>query len=295
MSSVFGKYKAKNTLIHRLDSRIKVFGLLALMVMCFLPYGNYANRFLILSVMLISIIIIMVLAKVNFLSFLKSMKSLWFMMIFLTIIFIFLPNQTNKETLHVMIRFSDSYSIYWEGLLQTLHIFVRFSFMIALTLIFTSTTSPMDITYALEWYLTPLRLIKFPTQIITMILSLALRFIPTLLVETQRIMNAQRSRGVDYNRGFISKKIKSLVTLIVPLLISCFSRSIDLSLAMDARGYDPYAKRTSYRVLKFGLIDLFGIFVIILIIGFFITMCVLANNVAGFDNILKMLFGLEAF
>lgn len=295
MTTVFGKYKAYDTIVHRLDSRVKIFGLLAFMVMCFLPYGNYANRFIILSVMFLTIIILMALSKISFFDFLKSLKSLWFMMIFLIIIFVFVQNSSTIEARHVMIRFSDSYAIYWEGLLQTLHIFVRFSFMIALTLIFTATTSPMDITYAIEWYLTPLRLIKFPTQIMTMIFSLALRFIPTLMTETQKIMNAQRSRGVDYNRGFISKKIRSVSTLIVPLLVSCFSRSIDLSLAMDARGYDPYGKRSSYKVLKFSLIDLFGIIFILFIMGFFITMCVLSEHIEGFDNLLNLLFGIEAF
>lgn len=121
-------------------------------------------------------------------------------------------------------------------------VLARLILMIALTLVLTSTTTPMDITFAFEWYMYPLKFINFPISAIAMTLSLALRFIPTLLEEADRIMKAQKSRGVDYNRGLISKKIKSITTLIVPLLVSCFSISDDLTLALEARGYDPYEK-----------------------------------------------------
>jgi len=295
MSKAFGKYTPYNTIIHRVDARIKFFALIAFMVLCFLNYGNYTNRFIILGVLGIVIAIIMLLSKTSILQFFKSMKSMLFMFVFLAIVFMFIPTQNDTSTFHVMFRFSDTYAIYWEGLFQTLHIMFRFALMIALTLIFTATTAPMDITYALEWYFTPLRLLHFPTQILTMILSLALRFIPTLLEETQKIMKAQRSRGVDFNRGFISKKIKSITTLIIPLLVSCFARSADLSLAMDARGYDPYSKRTSYKVLRFKLVDLFSLVFILVVLGAFITMCVFTSFRDGWDNLLKLFFGIEAF
>lgn len=295
MSNVFGKYTPYNTIIHRLDPRIKFFALIALMVMCFLPYGNYANRFIVLGVLALIIIGIMVLAKINPLNIFSSLKSLWVMMIFLLIIFVFVQQGVDVESLHPMIIFPNGYTIYWEGLFQTLHVFLRLILMICLTLVLTSTTTPMDITYALDWYLYPLKLIKFPTQIVTMIISLALRFIPTLLDESQRIMKAQKSRGVDYNRGFLSKKIKSITTLIIPLLVSCFSRSVELSLAMDARGYDPYGTRTSYKILKFEVRDLISLIITLLIMALFITMCAYSSFCPGADNFLKLLFGVDAF
>ena len=295
MSNVFGKYTPYNTIIHRLDPRIKFFALIALMVMCFLPYGNYANRFIVLGILGLIIVAIMIIGKISPLSIFSSLKSLWVMMIFLLIIFVFVQQGVDTSSLHPMIIFPNGYTIYWEGLFQTLHVFLRLILMICLTLILTSTTAPMDITYALDWYLYPLKLIKFPTQIITMIISLALRFIPTLLDESQRIMKAQKSRGVDYNRGFISTKIKSITTLIVPLLVSCFSRSVELSLAMDARGYDPYGKRTSYKLLKFRTRDSISFIIVLLIMGIFITLCALSSFYPGFDNFLKLFFGIEAF
>ena len=295
MSNVFGKYTPYNTIIHRLDPRIKFFALIALMVMCFLPYGNYANRFIVLGILGLIIVAIMIIGKISPLSIFSSLKSLWVMMIFLLIIFVFVQQGVDTSSLHPMIIFPNGYTIYWEGLFQTLHVFLRLILMICLTLILTSTTAPMDITYALDWYLYPLKLIKFPTQIITMIISLALRFIPTLLDESQRIMKAQKSRGVDYNRGFISTKIKSITTLIVPLLVSCFSRSVELSLAMDARGYDPYGERTSYKLLKFHTRDSISFIIVLLIMGIFITLCALSSFYPGFDNFLKLFFGIEAF
>ncbi len=295
MSNVFGKFTPYNTIIHRLDPRLKFFALIALMVMCFLPYGNYANRFIVLGVLALIIVLIMILAKINPVSIFSSLKSLWVMMIFLLIIFVFVQQGVDTSSLHPMIIFPNGYTIYWEGLFQTLHVFLRLILMLCLTLILTSTTTPMDITYALDWYLYPLKLIKFPTQIVTMIISLALRFIPTLLDESQKIMKAQKSRGVDYNRGFISKKIKSVTTLIIPLLVSCFSRSVELSLAMDARGYDPYGKRTSYKILKFHGRDLVSLFVVLLIMTLFITACAYSSFYPGADNALKLLFGVDAF
>ena len=295
MSNVFGKFTPYNTIIHRLDPRLKFFALIALMVMCFLPYGNYANRFIVLGVLTLIIVLIMILAKINPVSIFSSLKSLWVMMIFLLIIFVFVQQGVDTSSLHPMIIFPNGYTIYWDGLFQTLHVFLRLILMLCLTLILTSTTTPMDITYALDWYLYPLKLIKFPTQIVTMIISLALRFIPTLLDESQKIMKAQKSRGVDYNRGFISKKIKSVTTLIIPLLVSCFSRSVELSLAMDARGYDPYGKRTSYKILEFHRRDLASLFVVLLIMALFITACAYSSFYPGADNALKLLFGVDAF
>src|SRR5574344_2211110 len=284
-SRVFGKFTNKNTIIHKLDSRFKIFALILIMVVIFLNYGDFANSFAVLGIISVLILIIMILSRVNFMSFLSNLKALWFMMVVLVLINCLIPY---GDYSHIMYTFPNGFVIYWEALFNALRVSLRIILMVALTMILTSTTSPLDITYAFEWYLTPLKLVKFPTQVISMTISLSLRFIPTLLEEAQRIMRAQKSRGVDYNRGIISKKIKSITTLIIPLLVSCFSRSDELALAMDARGYDQYASRTRYRVLKFTLWDLFSI--LILVTAFFIYLCVL-ENVYGV-NFIEFLFGI---
>jgi len=274
-SRVFGKFSNKNTIIHKLDSRLKIFALILLMVVIFLNYGDFANSFAVLGVVSIIIVVIMLIGRVSFLSFLKNLKALWFMMVFLVLINCLIPYGVYT---HVMFIFPYGFAIYWEALFNALRVGFRIILMVALTMILTSTTSPLYITYAFEWYLTPLKLVKFPTQVISMTISLALRFIPTMLEEAQRIMRAQKSRGVDYNRGIISKKIKSITTLVIPLLVSCFSRSDELALAMDARGYDPYATRTRYRTLNFGLKDTLFLVLLLIISAGFIYLSVLASN-----------------
>ena len=124
------------------------------MVVCFLPYGNLMNTILILGILALVIILLMVLSKSSFLDFLKSLKVMWIMAIFLLIINLFVPNSTYN---HPMIIFSNGYTLYYEGLLNTFMVLVRLILMIALTLVLTSTTTPMDITFAFEWYMYPLK------------------------------------------------------------------------------------------------------------------------------------------
>ena len=288
MSNVFGKYTPYNTIIHRLDPRFKLFSLILLMVVTFLPYGNYTNRFIVLGFLTIIIALIMIIGRVSFKSFFKSLSSMWVMFIFLLIFMFLLPNE-GKYLIH---QFENGYALYYDGLLNVGHVILRLILMVALTIILTSTTLPMDITYALEWYLTPLRVVKFPTQIVSLTISLALRFIPTLLNESNRIMNAQKSRGVDYNRGFLMSKIRSITTLIIPLLVSCFSRSDELAIAMEARGYDPYKKRSHYKTLHFTYRDLLAIIFILLVAGIMITASCFASYVPGFDDFLNSIFNI---
>jgi energy-coupling factor transport system permease protein len=292
-TAIFGNYQNYNTPIHKMDPRVKMFCLIALMVMCFLPYGVssyidqdnvihefafYSNQFSVLGIICILIGVIMIVAKISFTSFVRSLSAMRTMAIFLLIIMVFVPQVGNYEISHPIYTFANGYTIYRDGILQTGQILLRLIMMVALSLILTSTTSPMDIMYGFEWYLSPLKLVKFPTQVISMTLSLSLRFIPTLLDETVRITKAQKSRGVDYNRGFISTKIKSVTTLIVPLLVSCFSKSEDLALAMEARGYDPYAKRTRYRILHFRWQDLISLILLLLVFAFFIFLTYIAQT-----------------
>jgi energy-coupling factor transport system permease protein len=124
--------------------------------------------------------------------------------------------------------------------------------MIMLSLILTATTKPLDLTAALEWYLAPLKLLGFPTHVVAMTITLALRFIPTILEDVERIMKAQASRGVDFEHGRLPEKFRAIVSLIVPLFVSSFIRSDELANAMECRGYDPMVKRTRYRKLRFG-------------------------------------------
>ena len=249
----FGRYSPFNTFTHRLDPRNKLFILILLMVAIFLQFQVWSTTLLLSFGFLLVLLAIMILSRVNFLELFKSLKSMWFLIVFLLIVYIFIPNSTYKMECY---RFNDNYAIYWDSFYQCGYIILRIILMIDLTMVLTSTTKPMDLTYAFEWYMTPLKPIHFPVHEIAMTLSIALRFIPTLLDETERIMKAQASRGVDFNHGGIFKRFGAVIALIIPLFVSALERSEELANAMIVRGYDPKAKRTRYRLLRFSWRDL---------------------------------------
>ena len=244
----FGRYTFRNTYVHHLDARNKIFLMILFMVGIFFQFTMWSTSLLLSGFYLLILIIIMLFSKVNLWSLFKSMSAMWFFIIFLMAIYIFIPN--DKYYLDVAFNIG-SLEIKWDAFCQSGYIVLRIILMLALTMVLTSTTKPMDMTYAFEWYMTPLKVVKFPAHEIAMTLSIALRFIPTLLDETQRIMKAQASRGVDFNRGGLFKRFGAVIALIIPLFVSALERSEELANAMIVRGYDPRAKRTRYRLLRF--------------------------------------------
>ena len=177
--------------------------------------------------------------------------------------------------------FNTGWIIYYSAIFNTLYIVFRLIIMLGLTLVLTATTKPLELTNALEWFMKPLKVIKFPVHEIAMTISLALRFIPTLLEETDRIMKAQASRGVDFQNGKFSEKIRAIISLIVPLFISALQRSEELANAMEARGYDPSAERTKYRVSKWKLGDTISSIIVLLIMGGCIALMVTKVDVVA--------------
>ncbi|MBE6124484.1 MAG: energy-coupling factor transporter transmembrane protein EcfT [Erysipelotrichaceae bacterium] len=249
-----GRYVPYNTFIHRLDPRIKLFMLVLLTVGVFMPIG--INGFIFLSIFTL---LMMICAKVRIKTFFKSLKAMWFMLLLL-----FVFNVIFIRSGEVLLTIGN-YPIYKEAIFQSLYIFFRLALMLAFTMILTSTTKPLDITYGLEFYLSPLKVIRFPAHEIAMIISIALRFIPTLLGETNRLINAQASRGVDYENGSLKEKIGAIISLIIPLFISSFQRSDELASAMVVRGYNPEGKRTRYKVYKLKWSDCVSFVLVILV------------------------------
>ena len=263
-SIALGKYVAYKTPIHKMDPRVKVAALIFLMVAVFLSYGSYAMTFSVMGALTLFILILMLVSKTSVVKLLKSLKSLWFMIIFLLIIYIVMPKTT--ADLHPAFAIKG-YVFYWESFMDAGRILLRLVLMIALSMILTTSTTPLDLTFALEWYMTPFKLIGFPAHIIAMTISLALRFIPTILEDVNRIMKAQTSRGVDFEHGGLFKKIRAIVSLIIPLFVSAFVRSDELANAMECRGYDPNGKRTRYKKLKFRVGDFFALLFVAAIMG----------------------------
>ncbi len=256
MSSItLGRYTPRDTFIHRLDPRIKILSLILLMVAIFISYSTWEMTFIIGGILLVFIFLLAAISKTSFKALFKSLRAMWFLIIFLLLI-----NILVKPKSPVNIAFSiGSLDIYWESIFQSLKIILRLFLMITLTMILTTSTKPLDLTYALEWYMKPLKLIRFPTHEVAMTISIALRFIPTLLIEVERIMKAQTSRGVDFKHGKISSRFKAIISLIIPLFISSFQRAEELADSMEARGYNPKAKRTTYHKLHFAWNDLFAL------------------------------------
>ena len=282
----FGRYSPKNTFVHRMDPRNKIFLLILLMVAIFLQFANWSTTLVLSGVLLLFVIIFLIISRVSFFELFRSLATMWILIIILMAAYIFIPLSTYS---HVAF-YIGTYPIYWDAFYQSGYIILRLIMMISLTMILTSTTKPMDLTYAFEWYMTPLKVIRFPASEIAMTLSIALRFIPTLLDETDRIMKAQASRGVDFNHGRFGKRIKAIISLIIPLFISAIERSEELSNAMEARGYDPRAKRTRYRILRFSWRDIIGFFVVGLIFGGILTCFIYDKNMENGLNILQVLF-----
>lgn len=259
-----GRYIPTNSFIHKADPRVKFFALVAFMVLIFIKFDSVAMNFIMYGIYLLLIFTLMKLAKLKIKLIFKQLKTLWFMMIFLLIINVLSYRTSDGNVLFTI----GTLAIYDGAIYQTLYIFVRLLLMITLTTLLTASTKPLDLTAALEWYMYPLRFVKFPVHEIAMTISIALRFIPTLLDETGRIMRAQESRGVDFKGGKISEKLRAIVALIVPLFVSAIQRSDELANAMIARGYDPQAKRTRYRLLSFKTRDaIIFVSMVVLIVG----------------------------
>lgn len=278
--NILGKYVPYNTFIHRLDSRMKIVSMILLIVAIFLPYKTYALNLTVSIFNLIVIFILMMISKVKIKDILFQLKSIWFMVILLLIINMFFPP---KGASHILFQIKN-FKVYQESLYQSIYIIIRLIAMFGIAAILTSSTSPQDLTYAFSFYLKPLKKIKFPSEEVAMTMSIALRFVPTLLEETERIYKAQSCRGIDFKHGNLKAKFKGIISLIIPLFVSAFSMSDELALALEARGYDPRGKRSSYKIHHWKTVDTICLIISVLYLTMFIVL-----SATGFDFI-KLLF-----
>ena len=190
-----------------------------------------------------------------------------FMIALIVLSFIFVSTSFNF--------FEYNFSIYSDGLFKGIFFVLRLILIVMLSSILTMTTSTTDINLGLEWVLKPFSIIKLPVSEIAMMLSLTLRFIPTLLIETDKIMKAQASRGIDFNEGNLLEKVKQIVALLIPMFFVSITRAEDLANAMESRGYVVGAKRTSVDELKFRVKDYIGMFFVLSILAFTIIIKVI--------------------
>ena len=234
-----GRYIPLDSPIHKMDPRAKIMAMLLVLIAIFFPAG-WTGYAIIFAAAALTIII----GKLSFTFIWKAMKPMLFMLAFLFVINAFLL-KTGDPLFTV-----GSFTLYSDAVFQTLYIAVRLLLMVMITTCLTATTKPLDMTLGIEDLLKPFQKIHVPAHEIAMLISIALRFIPDLIDETQRIIKAQESRGVDLQEGKLTDRIMAILSLIVPLFVSAFQRAEDLANAMEARGYAPGEKRTRYKVLK---------------------------------------------
>ncbi len=261
----FGQYYPAKSFVHNMDARIKILGVIAYIVAVFLVKQFHFLGFL---ACFLFVILATIFAKVPFLKVLKSIKAILFFVILSAVLQIFFNTDGAVLLKWEFITITDI------GLLNAGFIFARITLIVLGASLLTLTTSPVEIADGIESLLTPLKWIKFPVHEFALIMSIALRFIPTLLDETDRIIKAQKARGADFESGNIFKRIKALVPVLIPLLISSFRRADELADAMDSRCYAGSTNRTKYKKLTLTWRDLVASIVLVgLIVG-----VVLLNN-----------------
>lgn len=244
----FGQYYPTNSVVHKMNASVKILLVIAYIVAVFMVKSYHFLGFLACFTV---VILVTILAKLPFSKVLKSMKAVIFIVLFTSVLQVFF----NKNGTPL---WQDGF-ITDEGLLTALLISLRIILTVLGASILTLTTSPVELADGLEFLLYPLKWIKFPVHEFALIMSIALRFIPTLLEETDRIIKAQKARGANFESGNIFKRAKALIPVLIPLLISSFRRADELADAMDARCYAGSKVRTKYKKAKFNLADAFGI------------------------------------
>ncbi|TNK82434.1 energy-coupling factor transporter transmembrane protein EcfT [Mycoplasmopsis pullorum] len=275
MKSVFGRYIPGDSYVHKLDPRIKIILTINYIVLTFI-----SSYFIDTLLILLPLVITYVISTKRISPLINSLKFPLFITFFIFIINVYSLkyNDSSYKDWAIPIWKQKDIYITYEAINKTITLFLRIYIMIMVTTLLTNTTKPILLTKAIEDLLLPLKLFFVPVHIIAMIISISLRFIPTLLDEANRIVKAQTSRGVDFKNGKIKEKVVAFTTLIIPLFVSSFSKAEDLSNAMETRGYNPYKKRTRYRKLQFGLGDALVLLWLILLTSFIII-----NHVNAFD------------
>lgn len=250
-----GQYYPSNSILHRIDPRVKLIGTLFFIISLFIFKSFYGY----IAVALFFACVIK-LSKVPFFYIMKGMKAVMMLLLF-TMFFnlFFVPGEPVFQW--SFIKITD------KGIITAIFMGIRLSFLILGSSLMTFTTTPNQLTDGLEKGMRPLNRIKVPVHEIAMMMSIALRFIPILLEETDKIMKAQMARGADFESGGIIKRAKSLIPLLVPLFVSAFRRANDLAMAMEARCYRGGDGRTKMKPLRYNRRDAFAYTILFLYLG----------------------------
>lgn len=250
-----GQYFPGDSVLHRLDPRTKILLTVAYVVLLFVT-----KRLVGLALCGLFMLAVVLLSRIPFKTVLKSIKPLLFIILFTAALQMIYGGGTPIFPGVAYLRW-----LTYQGVRNAVFMASRIIMLVTGTSFMTYTTSPIMLTSALESLMSPLRLIKVPVHEFAMMMTIALRFIPTLIDETDKIMNAQKARGADFETGNIFHRAKALIPILVPLLISAFRRAEELADAMECRCYHGGEGRTKFRVYHFALRDLWAAMVMTLL------------------------------
>lgn len=244
MNVIIGRYVPSNSVIHRMDPRAKLLAMLIYAASVFL-----ANNGVTYAMLTAFLLILLFLLRVPFSFILKGLRPVLWIVLFTFLLHAFLTKE--GAALYQI----GELAIYEGGLQKGVFISLRFLLLIAMTTWLTISTTPVEVTDAVESLFGPLKRFRVPVHELALMMSISLRFIPTLMEETEKIMKAQAARGVDFYGGPFGERIKAMTALLIPLFIHAFQRAEELATAMEARGYRGGEGRTKYRLLTWGWID----------------------------------------
>lgn len=233
-----GQFFPGNSVIHKIDPRVKILLIIAYIVFLFV-----ANNFVSLGFMVLVTVAIVLLTKIPVKMYFKGLKAIMFIILFTSVLNMFYGSGESIWQWGFL-------KITLNGISNAVFISIRIVALIFISCVLTYTTSPTDLTDALERLMKPLTVFHIKVHEIAMMMTIALRFVPTLLEETDKIMNAQKARGANMDSGGLIKRVKAMMPVLVPLLVSSFNRAYELAVAMECRCYRGGAGRTRMKVLK---------------------------------------------
>lgn len=258
---IIGRYIPGNSIVYRMDPRSKIIGTFLFVFLMFL-----ANNWLTYGILILFTLIAILATKLKPKIFWDGIKPVIWLIFFTSILQMF---------------FSSGGRVYWNwaflritqvGVENAIYLFLRFVMIICISTVLTLTTSSLQIADALQWIMRPLKIIRVPVEQLSLVMAIALRFVPTLMDQTVKIMNAQRARGIDFSSGSLLKRIKNIIPILIPLFITSMTIALDLATAMEARGYQEDKPRSHYRILSWTKADgiILGYFILLIVglIGF---------------------------
>lgn len=263
----FGQYYPKNSFVHNMDARIKLVLCLLFMVGIF-----FVQSYVGFALVTVFLMVVILAAKVPLKSILKSVKGIVVLLILTAMLNIFFTKSGNVLVSWWIFTITD------EGLIYASKMLLRLVYLVIGSSVLTLTTTPVDLTHAIERLLAPLKVIKFPVHDLALIMSLTLSFIPSLIDETDRIIRAQKARGADFDTGNLFQRAKAFVPILIPLLVGGFRRAEELANAMNSRCYEGATNRTQMRVMKLSWRDLVASLVCIIVFGGIIVVYAMRGN-----------------